>query len=162
MAGLRGVDPNVSFKYRKSRISLAEIIDLRHRVLRAGLPVETAHFDGDGHAQTWHVASRWLDTDDRPGGLICCASFMFVPFENRMGWQLRGMATEPSLQGQGWGKDLLNWAMQKIVEKEYVRFFWCNARQEAYRFYEKQGWEYRSKEFDIPTAGPHRKMSKIF
>ena len=41
-----------------------------------------------------------------------------------------------------------------------VRLFWCNARVPALAFYQRQGWQIMSEQFDIPTAGPHRKMTK--
>jgi hypothetical protein len=39
---------------------------------------------------------------------------------------------------------------------------WCNARRTipAAGFYQKQGWTIVSDIFEIPTAGPHVKMSK--
>ena len=41
-----------------------------------------------------------------------------------------------------------------------VRLMWCNARVPAVRFYEKLGWAVSGEPFEIPTAGPHVKMTK--
>lgn len=53
---------------RRARVD--EIIPLRHRILRAGLPKEEAHFTGDNLPETQHVAA--FDADDA----ICCATFV--------------------------------------------------------------------------------------
>ncbi len=45
------------------RCTVAEILRLRHAVLRQGKPIETAHFEGDGEAGTLHYA---LFEDDQP------------------------------------------------------------------------------------------------
>ena len=39
------------------RAAVGEIIPLRHRILRAGLPIEEAHFPGDTDPSTIHVAA---------------------------------------------------------------------------------------------------------
>jgi hypothetical protein len=39
--------------------------------------------------------------------------------------------------------------------------WWCNARVVALAFYRAQGWIVISDEYDIPTAGPHRRMLRL-
>jgi hypothetical protein len=41
-----------------------------------------------------------------------------------------------------------------------VRQLWCNARVPAANFYRKLGWQVVSEVFEIPTAGPHVRMTK--
>ena len=137
---------------RSARVG--EIISLRHRILRAGLPMEEAHFDGDGESTTHHVAA--FDSEDA----ICCATFVLNSWEREPAWQLRGMATDAGWQGKGLGQTVLVYATQLVLESSLVRLFWCNARTPAIEFYRRQGWEARSEQFEIPTAGPHRKMVK--
>lgn len=142
------------------RVRLLDVFDLRHAVLRTGLPRETAQFEGDNDPNTWHVA-LYLSTSgresDRP---LCCASFMLNMFKSNPAWQLRGMATEPRHQKEGHGKALLSWAEHEIPKRTGVRTMWCNARVPAVRFYEKQGWTRVSDVFDIKDVGPHMKMVK--
>jgi predicted GNAT family N-acyltransferase len=140
------------------RVSVDVILDLRHRVLRAGLPKESAQFPGDDAPSTWHLAVfNSLATDASP---ICCASFMLNSYEEQSAWQLRGMATDQGFQRKGFGSGLVRCAVALIVADSNVRLFWCNARVPAIAFYERHGWKVDSDEFDIPTAGPHRKMVK--
>lgn len=131
-----------------------EIIPLRHRILRAGLPIEEAHFTGDTEATTRHTAA--FDNSFA----ICCATFVLNSWEAEPAWQLRGMATDDAWQRHGLGQKVLQYAIDLVLESSKVRLFWCNARTPALDFYCRQGWEVRSEQFEIPTAGPHRKMTR--
>ncbi len=145
-------------------VTLDRIIDLRHRILRAGLPLNTAHFDDDGKEHTTHYAAFLNNDEGKPSGRpICCATFILNPYDSVPAWQLRGMATEVAYQGRGVGKQLLETAQRELAshpEYAYVEMMWCNAREPAAKFYEKNGWRRVSDVFDIPTAGPHIKMTK--
>jgi predicted GNAT family N-acyltransferase len=140
------------------RVSIDVIIDLRHRMLRAGLPREAAQFPGDDTPSTWHVGVFQSAEDNAPP--LSCASFMLNSYKEEPAWQLRGMCTDGAHQSNGLGGKLLACAESEIVKESTVRLFWCNARVPALRFYERHGWKIDSEEFDIPTAGPHRKMVK--
>jgi predicted GNAT family N-acyltransferase len=142
------------------RLSIAEIIDLRHRLLRTGMPPETAQFPGDNDASTWHMGVFYSSSADTKASLVSCGSFMLNSYKEESAWQLRGMCTESGFQGQGFGGKLLECAEAAIVAKSKVSHFWCNARVPAIPFYQKHGWTIDSEEFDIPTAGPHRKLVK--
>lgn len=144
-------------------VPVERIIGLRHRVLRAGLPVETARFDGDGDEHSLHFALFIADDQDRITEPSCCVSLMLKEYGDKPAWQLRGMATDPSLQGNGLGGALLQFAEEQIAivpELADVRLLWCNARSPAVGFYKKNGWQVDSDEFEILTAGPHFKMVK--
>ena len=138
------------------RVSIDVIVDLRHRILRAGLPKDAAQFPGDDAPNTWHVGVFNSQNENAPP--ICCASFMLNSYKDEPAWQLRGMATDTQHQRKSLGGKLLAAAEAAIVKDSNVRLFWCNARVPAIPFYERHGWKVDSEEFDIPTAGPHRKM----
>lgn len=130
-----------------------DILDLRHAVLRAGLPWESARFNGDEAPTTRHVAAV---ADNR---IIGCASMMLSEWDKRPAWQLRGMAVDPAWRGKGIGEMLLR-AIEERARQSDVRQMWCNARTPAIRFYGKLGWQVVSDEFEIPSAGPHVRMVK--
>jgi GNAT superfamily N-acetyltransferase len=140
------------------RVSVDVILDLRHRILRAGLPKESAQFPGDDSPSTWHFALFNSLSKDAPPAT--CASFMLNSYKDETAWQLRGMATDQPHQGKGFGGELIRCAEVLVSADSNVHPFWCNARVPAIPFYEKHGWRVDSEEFDIPTAGPHRKMVK--
>jgi GNAT superfamily N-acetyltransferase len=137
------------------RAEFDEIIELRHEVLRNGMPREAAVFDGDEAASTLHVGAFAAD-----GRNVGCASFHLREFEGKPAWQLRGMASAAGWQSMGVGAAMLGLAEQVLREASEVRQLWCNARAPAVRFYVRQGWQVASDEFVIETAGPHVRMAK--
>lgn len=133
---------------------LEEIVDLRHAVLRHGLPRSAAIFDQDAEPATRHYAAF------AGGRAVCCATFHLNAWEGEPAWQLRGMATDAAFRDRGLGKAILRMAEDGVRDASPVRLLWCNARLPASAFYLAQGWVIRSDEFDIPTAGPHYRMTK--
>jgi len=131
-----------------------EIIDLRHRVLRTGLPRESAIFAGDALP-----TSRHFGAFDGPKA-VCCATFHLEPLQNEPAWRLRGMATDDAFRSKGVGRALLNFAEEIVTNENPIRLFWCNARTPAARFYQSLDWKIVSDVFEIPTAGPHYVMVK--
>jgi GNAT superfamily N-acetyltransferase len=136
------------------RAAAEELIDLRHRVLRAGLPRELAIFLGDELPISRHFGAF----DDQ--SIICCATFHLEPWQTEPAWRLRGMATDAGFRSKGIGRALLNFAEEMIINENPIRLFWCNARLPAARFYQSVDWKIASDVFEIPTAGPHYVMVK--
>ena len=130
---------------------LSEIIDLRHRVLRAGLPLSQAIFPGDELPTSSHYGA-FADA------ALCCATFHLNSWQDQPAYQLRGMATHPAWAGLGLGRAVQKVAIETIIASSPIRLFWCNARLIAIPFYQKLGWKIVSELFDIPTAGPHYRM----
>jgi GNAT superfamily N-acetyltransferase len=136
-------------------VDVEQIIDLRWRILRAGLPRETAYFEGDDEPTTRHLAAIRADA------VIGCATILRRPWQGKPAWQLRGMAVEPAFQSGGVGRMLVN-EIERIVRSEpHSLQLWCNARTPATPFYRRLGWTTEGQEFEIPSAGPHFKMHKF-
>lgn len=125
---------------------------LRHAVLRTGMPADTAIFEGDDEPATLHLAAI------ADGLIVGCVSVMrrTMPDAHAAAsqWQLRGMATAPAWRGRGVGAALLREVHRRMADQR----LWCNARVPAIGFYERHGWTCVSDVFDVPTAGPHRRM----
>jgi len=91
--------------------------------------------------------------------LVCVASFhlqIYGEFEGT-GYQLRGMATIEKYRGQGFGNQLVNFAIVYLKGLK-ANYLWCNARKKALQFYSNLGFEFISPEFEVPGIGPHRVM----
>jgi GNAT superfamily N-acetyltransferase len=135
---------------------LGEILPLRQRILRIGLDIEEAKFPGDEDTTTLHAA-----VFDH-ASVISCATLMLDEWEGQLAWRLRGMATDSIWQSQGVGAALLQYLIDSAITDppipQRISTFWCNARVPALAFYQRLGWTVDSEEFDIPTAGPHRRM----
>lgn len=137
------------------KADIAELLDLRWRVLRTGMPREAARFDGDDHPATLHFGCV------SGCRIVACVTIMQSTWLNKPAWQLRGMAVDPPHQGQGLGGSLLCHVERYIqTNPDYPALLWCNARETATAFYKKHGWQIASERFDIPTAGPHFQMFK--
>lgn len=132
----------------------AELIDLRHACLRQGLPREAAIFEGDDEPGTLHAVA---EVDSR---IIGCATLVQRPWKDQRAWQLRGMAVDPTSHRCGIGRKVLALLETTAASRGYSDQLWCNARLPAAGFYQKNGWEIVSEVFEIPTAGPHVKMTK--
>jgi GNAT superfamily N-acetyltransferase len=133
---------------------MEDVIDLRHVVLREGLPRSEAIFKGDELPTSHHFAA-FAD-----GKCVGCATFHLNEWEGRPAYQLRGMATDSGFRSGGIGTALLELAEETLRKAGPIRQLWCNARTPALNFYKKQGWKVVSEEFFIPTAGPHFRMIK--
>lgn len=130
-----------------------EILPLRMSVLRPGRPIAEGMFHGDDDKTTFHLGLF------EEGKLITIASF----YKENMngidgeGYRLRSMATQPEAQGKGYGKKILDYAIEEL-HKRNIDYLWCNARTKATGFYRHFGFAVVSEEFDIPTIGPHYEM----
>jgi GNAT superfamily N-acetyltransferase len=151
----------MSAKIEIRRVGVEKILDLRHRILRAGLPPESARFEGDETETTLHLAAFTVEPSDGAGHqAVGCLSLMLNSFQAEPAWQLRGMAVDEAHQRRGLGRELLARAEAVAASESQVGWLWCNARVPAAGFYQKHGWAIVSEVFEIPTAGPHVKMSK--
>lgn len=131
-----------------------EIIALRQEVLRPGLPIDTARFDGDEADDTFHFGAF-----DETGRNIGCVTLLHRPLDGRDAYQLRGMATAPSHRGKAIGTALLQLAQTHIRQHTNARLLWCNARVSATGFYLRHGWRIEGEPFGLPHAGQHYRMT---
>lgn len=130
-------------------VEVADTYDLRRRVLL--VPPRPLELEGDEQADTVHLAVR---DGDR---LVAVAAF--VP--GAEGVQLRGMAVDPDVQGQGVGRLLLDSAMERLRAAGVTRL-WCNARDTAVPFYERLGWTVTGPGFLHAESGlPHTPMQLL-
>ncbi len=133
---------------RVEPVAVERILALRHTVLRQGLPAEMASFEGDAEPTTLHLAAL------QGQAVVGCATLVRRTGEDGAAWQLRGMAVSPGCRGRGVGAALL----AEVHRRAASAGVWCNARLPAVGFYERHGWRCVSERFDVPTAGPHRRM----
>jgi GNAT superfamily N-acetyltransferase len=145
MAAFRLDDVRISFR----PASAEEIISLRHEVLRQGRPREAAVYAEDADPTTRHFGAF-----AEGQGVVGCATFLSSARDGAPAWQLRGMATSPSLARRGIGARLLACA-EEYLRQEPRATLWANAREGAMGFYAKQGWRQVGKVFDVPDVGPH-------
>lgn len=129
-------------------IRAVDTLDLRSRVLREGRPHEG--FLEDGDASTIHVGARVN------GELVGVATFCLRKGET---WQLRGMAVDACLQGQGIGRAILDVGIDRL-QALGARHVWANGRDTALGFYERVGWRVVGEGYAMPSGLPHHRVER--
>ena len=127
------------------RIDWQDTITLRHKVLWPEENPEFCYVDGDVNA--WHFGA-FIN-----GKLVSVASA--YPCGSHI--RLRKFATDTEHQGNGIGSAVLKKA---LAEAQTANFsvFWCDARESAIRFYEKQGLKTEGDRF-FKSSLPYFKMT---
>ena len=132
--------------------TVAEIVELRRRVLRAGTPSAEPGLPEDDTPSAFHLAGR------RDGEVVACVSFMPQPTPLRRGepaWRFRAMAVDPVVQGGGYGRVILADGIGRMRALG-VRVVWASARDSAIGFYESMGMHVEGDGYlDATTALPH-------
>lgn len=137
-------------------ISALETYPVRHPVLRKGRPLEDCHFEGDDLPSTIHLG---LFEDENLVGVASLLKNSHPDFDNNTPYQLRGMAILESVQGKGYGKQLLTFG-ENLLKKQGVDLIWFNAREKAIPFYQNSGYLIIGNSFDIRGIGTHFRMFK--
>lgn len=139
------------------KISAAQTIDLRSRILRPGQSIELCHYPEDNFSSTFHLGIS------SSGKIICNGTFIQQAHEKlnsaALPYRLRGMATEPIYQKQGLGSVIVYAGLQEL-EALGSDLLWFNARTSAESFYTKLGFDSFAEIFDIALIGPHKIMYK--
>jgi len=138
-------------------ISLDEVLQVRHPVLRPGRERKDALFTCDGEAGTHHLGA--FDETGRLVGVVTVHPADWGGDETGS-WQLRGMATIPEVRGSGYGKALVH-AAESWVSAAGGGRIWCHARTGAVGFYRRMDWVVVGEAFDIPSVGPHFRMYRL-
>jgi GNAT superfamily N-acetyltransferase len=137
------------------RIKAIDTYPIRHKMLRPSGTVEDCMFQGDHDELTFHLGA-FVDKK-----LVSVASFYFEKhpaFSEAYQYRLRGMATLPEYQGQGYSSALLRTAFP-VIKQNQCSLLWCNAREKALGFYQKVGFNATGELFSIPNIGKHMLMS---
>lgn len=143
------------------KITAAETIPLRHRVLRPHQTPDDCRYPGDDAATSFHIGA--VDATDQiiaVASALLCDEDRFQHFEDLLQIRLRGMAVAPELQGQGIGRAILEACLDQASQAGR-EIFWCNARVIAIDFYRKSRLKVlNEKPFEIDGIGPHHVMYK--
>jgi GNAT superfamily N-acetyltransferase len=152
-----------------SRVQVAvvarEVVrDLQWQVLRGGpRPADDSEL-GPGALTSFSIAARAGD-----GDVVGAATFFLEPsacaglpdIDPSAHWRLRGMATDPALQGLGVGARVLEAGLAEVAARG-GRVVWCNARVAALSFYVRQGFVVTGDVFATAETGiPHRRAWRL-
>lgn len=126
--------------------------DLRRRVLRVGTPTTEVRFAEDEAPGTVHLG---LELEGRVVAVSTWIPRCHPDHPAVEGVQLRGMATEPTLQAQGLGAMLLEHGVERAAAA-VAGLVWARARDAALDFYRRHGFEVFGRGYtDLTTLLPH-------
>ncbi|MBT3731726.1 MAG: GNAT family N-acetyltransferase [Candidatus Marinimicrobia bacterium] len=127
---------------------------LRHKILRPGQAFHTTILPRDDEKTTRHFA---LYLKGKLGSVASIFPEELNEYPGKNAYRLRGMATVEENQGVGFGTAILHYVIQCLMKETDAELLWCNARETAFGFYEKFGFEIIGETFDIENIGPHKK-----
>jgi GNAT superfamily N-acetyltransferase len=138
------------------RVAAEETWPLRRRVLRPHHATDAVVLGGDEHPLAAHFGAR-----GEGGAVVGVATVTpeacpWAP-EREGAWRLRGMATDEAARGTGVGRSVLRAALDH-VRASGGRLVWCNAREGAVPFYEREGFAAGGGRYVDPEIGPHLPM----
>ena len=112
--------------------------------------------DIDDVESTFHVGAL------KNGELVSVGTFLVQrneKFEEKYQYRLRAMATSPKVRGENFGKQVIDFALVELKNRE-VELLWCDAREVAIGFYEKMGFKTLGDFYEVPIIGKHKLMYK--
>lgn len=146
-------------------LTTAQTLKLRRSVLKPHLSEPECVLPGDYKASTSHLGlvSKSDEYLKDPLEIFCVVTFIHQSHPElsaQHSYRLRGMATDPQYQGRGFGRDLVNYGLEYLRTQESCDLVWCDARENAFAFYEKLGFNFHGPMFEVPHTGPHKVMYK--
>jgi len=138
------------------KITALEARPHRQAILRPGQPVETVIYKGDDAPSSAHFA---LLIDDEILAIATLVQDTFPLNGEKNAWRMRGVATYPHAQKRGYGSMLIQASIDYALSKG-GKYIWCNARNAALVFYNRNGFTQHGEKFEIPGAGFHYMMYK--
>ncbi|AWB64952.1 N-acetyltransferase [Saccharobesus litoralis] len=132
-------------------ILFSDTLSLRHQILRPDLEFDQCIYPGDKMETTHHLGG--FIEGNHLGILTIYKRSKPEEFEGQ-GYQIRAMATCPTVRQQGMGLKLLKTA-EKIAFESGASYLWANARKTAIGFYQKAGYTVDNHEFNIAGVGKH-------
>jgi GNAT superfamily N-acetyltransferase len=141
-------------------VSLDDTFPLRKAVLRPWLTPEEARATWADTPEHFQVGAVQDERVVSTAGFLIEAHPDYGASFGPLQWRLRGMASEPALQGQGVGGRVLDFGIVELARRLAARgepsaALWCNGRTGAQRFYERHGFHAIGALFETPGTGPH-------
>jgi putative redox protein len=138
--------------YVVAEVDVASTVEIRHRLLRSGMPRSAVAMPGDADATWFGVVSE---------GRIEGTAGVFGENspEGDSRHRLRAMATSESIRGSGLGRMLVEAVCDHVVE-DGGSSVWASVRTPASGFYTKLGFEVTSDEYHVDGIGPHLRMRR--
>lgn len=139
-------------------ISAEQARPLRHALLRPGHKIEESVYPGDDDPSTLHLG---LYDGETLVGVASVLNQSPPGSNNPNSWRLRGMAVNESYRNRGQGTKMVEICIAYVNEADGDEF-WCNAREAARTFYEREGFRAQGERVEATASGrgAHYRMVK--
>lgn len=134
-------------------ITAQQTREVRRSVLRPHQAASELVYPGDDDRESIHLGV--VDGES----IVAILSMYHTPRDGQAsGWRIRGMASVPAVRGAGYGRELVEMALDRAwgIDRSEI---WCNARESAFGFYEKLGFVVMGELFEIDGIGTHAVMA---
>ncbi|GAB1856676.1 GNAT family N-acetyltransferase [Flavobacteriaceae bacterium MHTCC 0001] len=142
--------------YEIKEINVTDTYKVRHPVLRTNKPIDSCMFEGDTLKSTIHIGLFVKNKLVGVATFMKCNNPAFTVLEQ---YQLRGMAILKDYQGLKLGNAIITYG-ENMLKQKLTSLIWCNAREIAKKFYQRNGFSAVGEPFDIPKIGRHFVMFK--
>ena len=130
---------------------------LRHQLLRPHQLPEQLIYPGDDHPQSFHAGAFQRN---QLVGIASVVPETCPTLPNAKAWRLRGMATLPAVQRQGYGAALVQTCIT-YIHSHGGAILWCHGRTSALPFYRALGFITHGDELMAPDTGPQYMCIRI-
>ncbi|HEY4868846.1 MAG TPA: GNAT family N-acetyltransferase [Candidatus Dormibacteraeota bacterium] len=117
-------------------VAVDVVLPLRHAILRAGRPLESAHARQDDAPGTRHLAAY---AGPRVVGVVSQFPEDTALAPSSPADRFRGMAVDPAWRGHGVGRALMR-AVADLAKTRGAEILWANGRDTALGFYTSIGF----------------------
>ena len=144
-------------KYTLKLISIAEVYQVRHPILRPNRPFSTCIFENDNDPKSIHLGAFYKK---QLVGVLSAIPNNSSEFFSLKGMQFRGMAVVEDHRRKGVATALIEELFKRVKHKKQWDYVWLNARVIAILLYLNVGMTPTGALFDIPKIGPHQRFFK--
>ena len=144
-------------KYTLKLISIAEVYQVRHPILRPNRPFSTCIFENDNAPKSIHLGAFYKK---QLVGVLSAIPNNSSEFFSLKGMQFRGMAVVEDHRRKGVATALIEELFKRVKHKKQWDYVWLNARVNAILLYLNVGMTPTGALFDIPKIGPHQRFFK--
>ncbi|MBL6668593.1 MAG: GNAT family N-acetyltransferase [Flavobacteriaceae bacterium] len=144
-------------KYTLKLISIAEVYQVRHPILRPNRPFSTCIFENDNDPKSIHLGAFYKK---QLVGVLSAIPNNSSEFFSLKGMQFRGMAVVEDHRRKGVATALIEELFKRVKHKKQWDYVWLNARVNAILLYLNVGMKPTGALFDIPKIGPHQRFFK--
>tara|TARA_B100001778_G_scaffold286809_1_gene254302 strand:+ start:233 stop:691 length:459 start_codon:yes stop_codon:yes gene_type:complete len=140
------------------KINAEKTFQIRHPILRKGLPLDSCKFENDENENSIHLCA--IENNE----LIAVISALpnICPFfPKKKAFQIRGLAVIEKFRRRGIASALIKETEITLRNKFSIELIWLNSRTIASKLYLVNNYIPHGDPFEIKISGPHQRFYKL-